>query len=75
MTMLEQLVEKARSLRPEQQKELLEHAERLERERGDPIQRESLWGACAGMGEELSLEDFQQIRREMWANFPRDIEL
>jgi hypothetical protein len=32
----------------------------------------SLWGLCADLGPAPSAEDIDEIRREMWANFPRD---
>ena len=36
--------------------------------------RRSVKGILAGQGESLSLADFQELRREMWANFPCEIE-
>ncbi len=32
----------------------------------------SLWGLCRGLGSAPSAEDIDQVRREMWAGFPRD---
>lgn len=32
----------------------------------------SLWGLCADLGSAPSIEDIQEVRREMWVNFPRE---
>ncbi len=32
----------------------------------------SLWGLCADLGSAPSIEDIQEIRHEMWGNFPRE---
>lgn len=34
--------------------------------------RPNLYGALADLGPAPSSEDFDEIRREMWANFPRE---
>jgi len=74
MTILEKIVEMAKALDPEQQQKAIEYLDQLARERTRAKPRRSLKGICAGQGGSLSLEDFQELRREMWANFPRDIE-
>lgn len=34
--------------------------------------RQSLWGLCADLGTAPSAADIDQVRREEWANFPRE---
>ena len=44
-------------------------------ERDLPEQRQplqSLWGLCADLGIAPGEEEIRQIRREIWANFPRE---
>jgi hypothetical protein len=47
---------------------------RAERESESPgaQQTQSQWGAWSNLGPAPSEEDIQEVRREMWANFPRD---
>ena len=37
-----------------------------------PIKRESLGGLWKDLNVDITNEDIDAIRREMWANFPRD---
>ncbi|MEG4324592.1 hypothetical protein QUB37_13495 [Microcoleus sp. AT3-A2] len=37
-----------------------------------PTPRKSLWGLCADLGMALSATDIDEVRREEWANFPRE---
>lgn len=72
MTTTAQLIEKIQRLPPERQEELLEFVEKLEQEQKQPPLVDS-YGDLRDLGlPDLSLEDFQQARREMWRNFPRD---
>jgi hypothetical protein len=43
-----------------------------EREVDPAPPRTPLRGRLAGTGSDLSLEEFQQARREAWVNFPRE---
>ncbi|NJL19620.1 MAG: hypothetical protein HC895_00435 [Leptolyngbyaceae cyanobacterium SM1_3_5] len=36
------------------------------------IARRSLWGLCADLGTAPSASEIDQVRQEMWANFPRE---
>ena len=77
MTMLEELIARARALGPEQQKRLVEYAEALVRDEaaGATKQaRRNAKGALAHLGVRLREEDLEEVRREMWAKFPRDLE-
>ena len=37
-----------------------------------PTPRKSLWGLCADLGPAPSAEEIDKVRREEWANFPRE---
>jgi hypothetical protein len=37
-----------------------------------PTPRKSLWGLCADLGIAPSAADIDEVRREQWANFPRE---
>lgn len=37
-----------------------------------PLSRRSLWGLCADLGTAPATADIDQVRREEWANFPRE---
>lgn len=69
MTTWELIVEKAKALPPEKQQEVLDFVEFLEK-RAEPKQPlrnlEGLW-----RGVNISAEDIDEARREMWGNFPR----
>jgi hypothetical protein len=75
MSIEELVVERLRGLPPQKQQEVLEFAESLTE---NPAGRKPLRGAAglwAGMGFEITEEDIAEARKEMWGNFPRDIEL
>lgn len=76
MTQLEQaILEKVRALPAEKQRELLDFAEFLEHKTEVRRPRRKLLGALAHLNLTISAEDIAEARREMWGNFPRDIEL
>jgi hypothetical protein len=74
MTTWELIAEKAKVLTPEKQSEVLDFLEFL-RARENPKQpRQSAAGLLADLGIDVSDEDIEEARREMWSNFPhRDI--
>ncbi|WP_293338643.1 hypothetical protein [Microcoleus sp. CAWBG58] len=37
-----------------------------------PTPRKSLWGLCADLGVAPSVAEIDEVRREEWANFPRE---
>ncbi|HBB31770.1 MAG TPA: hypothetical protein DDZ80_06400 [Cyanobacteria bacterium UBA8803] len=60
------LVDKVRLIErvaPEIEQELVE---------SHPTPRQSLWGLCADLGTAPSASEIDRIRREQWANFPRE---
>ncbi len=69
---IEQLVEKLRELPEDKQREVLELLESLVANAKDPKPLKSLEGLWAGRGIDLTREDIDEARREMWGNFPRE---
>ena len=75
MTLEQIIIDAVRTLSPARQQELLEHVNRL---REEPIARKpfkSIKGLWADLHISLEAEEFDDLRSEMWKNFPRnDIE-
>jgi hypothetical protein len=72
---LEQVVSLARQLPPVEKIRLIERmVPEIERDMLSqrPPRRKSLLGLCADLGPAPSAEDVVEIRREMWAGFPRE---
>jgi hypothetical protein len=65
------VLEKLLKLSVEQQKEVLDFVETLEKKTGAPRRRRSLKGLWADLGVQVSVEDIAEARREMWGGFPR----
>ena len=73
MTTLEQsIIEALRSLPPEKQKELLEHANRLRQDVAPGKPLKSIKGLWADLNITLTAEEIKENQREMWKNFPRN---
>ena len=71
MNIEQSLLEALRTLPIHKQQELLDHAKRLSLE-STRTPRRSLEGLWADQGISISEEDIDELRREMWKNFPRD---
>ena len=72
MTVIESIIERVENLSVERQREVLDFAEYLqykEKSNGKKPRR-SLEGMWKGV--DITEEDIDEIRREMWANFPRE---
>jgi hypothetical protein len=72
---LEQVVSLARQLPPVEKIRLIERmVPEIERDMlGQRLpKRRSLLGLCADLGPAPSAEDIDEIRHEMWADFPRE---
>jgi hypothetical protein len=72
---LEQVVSLARQLPPLEKIRLIEQiAPEIRRDMLSqrPFKRKSLLGLCADLGPAPSAEEIDEIRREMWADFPRE---
>lgn len=74
MTFEEKLLGKVRELSPEKQREVLEFVDSL-KGRGGLKPLRSLEGLWADLNIRITDEDIEQARREMWSNFPREVEL
>lgn len=72
---LDQVISLARQLPPLDKIRLIERmAPEIERDilGQRPPRHRSLLGLCADLGPAPSAEEIDEIRREMWADFPRD---
>lgn len=73
MTIEQAVVEKLRALPPEQQEKVLEFVETLQPQ--SPTEKRplrSVAGLWSDLDIDLTNEDIDEARREMWGNFPRD---
>ncbi|HUO33629.1 MAG TPA: DUF2281 domain-containing protein [Candidatus Acidoferrum sp.] len=75
MTFEEKVLEKLRDLPPEKQKEVLDFVDSLKETNGEKKPLRSLLGLWADLNFHVTEEDIAEARREMWGNFPRDIDL
>jgi hypothetical protein len=72
---LEQALALASNLSPIEKVRLVEQVmATLERElkQQNKQPKHSLYGLCADLGTAPSAEDIDEVRREMWSNFPRE---
>jgi hypothetical protein len=73
MTLEQEILEALRELPPEKQQEVLAHARHLHSGEGQPrTPRKSGRGLWADLNIDLSAEEIDETRREMWENFPRE---
>jgi hypothetical protein len=70
MTIEEEILEKVKALPPEKKTEVLEYVSGLEAAPRAPFK--SPRGILADLNFTLTEEDIAEVRREMWANFPRE---
>jgi hypothetical protein len=75
MTIDQQFLEKLRHLTPEKQEEVLKFVDSLIKASNDNRPRRSLLGLWSDLNVRITAEDVAEARREMWGDFPRDIEL
>jgi hypothetical protein len=71
VTLEQTIIDAVRSLSPGQQRELLEHVNRLREEPTPNRPLKSIKGLWADLGVSIAAEDIDDLRREMWKNFPR----
>jgi hypothetical protein len=74
MTIQQEIVAKLRGLPAEKQKEVLQFVDSLRNENGSQKPRRSLLGLWAELDVEVTDEDIVQARKELWGEFPRDIQ-
>lgn len=75
VTLIDTLIEKVRALPVEKQPVALEFVEYLIDKSLPRRPRRTLHGAWADLAVDITEEEFREARREMWAIFPREIEL
>jgi hypothetical protein len=75
VTIERQVLEKLRDLPPDKQKEVLDFVDFLKERKETTGPRRSLLGLWKDLNIHITEEDIAEARREMWGNFPRDIEL
>jgi hypothetical protein len=75
MTIEQAVVEKLRALPVEKQQEVLDFVEFLHCKGVPKPPRRSLKGLWADLRIDITEADIAEVRREMWGDFPRDIEL
>ena len=73
MTLEQAILDAVRALPADEQQEVLDHAKHLRDESPRPRKpRKSGRGLWADLNIDLSAEDIDEARREVWKNFPRD---
>ncbi len=73
MNLEQALLEKLRTLTPDKQQEVLDFAEFLHQKKSPKRPLKSVKGLCADLKVDITEEDIDQARKEMWGNFPREI--
>ena len=74
MTIADRVLEKLRSLPAEEQQEVLNFVDSLKNKKPYKNPRRSLLGLWADLNVDITEEDIAGARREIWRDFPRDIE-
>lgn len=75
MSIEQQILEKLRELPAQKQQEVLAFVDSLKEMNGAGKPFRSLRGLWRDLNIDITEEDIAEARREMWGNFPRDIEL
>jgi hypothetical protein len=65
------IIERIRRLPPEKQREVLDFAEFLHHRRSTPPYR-GVKGLWADLDAQVSTEEIDEARRELWGSFPRE---
>jgi hypothetical protein len=71
MTTVELIIEKAKDLPADKQQELLDFAEFLRQRTEAKAPLRSAAGMWEDLGIDVTAEDIDAMRKEMWGNFPR----
>ncbi len=73
MTLEQAILDAVRALPADKQQEVLDHVKHLRDESPQPRKpRKNGRGLWADLNIDLSAEDIDEARREMWKNFPRN---
>ena len=70
MTLEQTIIDAVRGLSPDQQRDLLEHVNRLRNKPVPTKPKKSIKGLWADLGVSISAEDIDDLRRQMWKDFP-----
>ena len=73
MNIEQSVIEKFRQLSIEKQQELLDFAEFLSQKEATKPKLQSIKGLCADLKIDITKEDIDRAREEMWSNFPREV--
>lgn len=72
MSIERSVIQKILSLSPNQQREVMEFVESLQKGSAEPQHRRSVMGLFSDLNVHITEEDIAEARREMWGNFPRE---
>jgi hypothetical protein len=72
MSLQQMIVQAVEELPPAKQQEVLDFAQFLASKNGTKKPLRSLKGLWADLNINISSEDIDEARREMWGNFPRE---
>lgn len=72
MSVPDLVLDTLRQLPPEKQQEVLDFARFLASRNGEKKPLRSLMGALEHLNTNVSAEEIDEARREMWGNFPRE---
>ena len=72
MTIDTSILDKVRMLPPEKQQEVVDFIEFLSRQSTAQGRKPRMKGLCADLGVQVSEEDIDEARQEMWGTFPRE---
>lgn len=73
MSLDDSLLEKLHQLPPDQQREVLDFIEFLQKKNSTQVtSRRSVKGLWADLGSHITEKDIAEARAEMWRNFPRE---
>ena len=76
MSIEEAVIETLKGMPPEAQRQVLDYAESIRRQNHLPLPpRNNPRGLWADLGVTITEDDIAEARREMWKNFPREIDL
>ena len=72
MSIEQSVLEKMQALPPDKQQEVLDFVEFLQHKSSTKRPRRSLKGLWADLGVDITEEDIDEVRKEMWKDFPRE---
>ena len=73
MNIEQNVIQKLRQLPIEKQQELLDFAEFLYQKEATKPKLQSIKGLCADLKIDITKEDIDRAREEMWKNFPKEV--